>query len=108
MPAEHIGTNHTVEFDGDSAHGETYYVFWGENRMGPPTLAFGRDVDRFERRNGGSRIAHRVCVNEKSGLFMDNRMTQEAEAMLYKSGPSRRDKGDISYLRPLARRTDEA
>ncbi|MEJ0045195.1 MAG: nuclear transport factor 2 family protein [Rhodospirillales bacterium] len=38
---QHIVTNHTVELDGDIAHSETYYTFWGINREGPPTLAFG-------------------------------------------------------------------
>src|SRR5271168_2501653 len=48
---QHIITNHTVELSGDVAHGETYYTFWGINREGPPTLAFGRYIDRFEKRN---------------------------------------------------------
>ena len=100
---QHVIANHSVELDGDTAHGETYYVFWGENRMGPPTLAFGRYIDRFEKRDGEWRIAHRVCVNEKAGLFMENRLPEDAERLLYKSGPNRRDKGDISYIRPLTR-----
>jgi len=100
---QHIIANHVLDLDGDTAHGETYYIFWGENRMGPPTLAFGRYVDRFERRHGEWRIAHRVCVNEKAGLFMENRLPEAAEQLLHKSGPSRRDKGDISYVRPLTR-----
>ena len=100
---QHMITNHTLELDGDNAHGETYYIFWGENRVGPPTLAFGRYIDRFEKRGGEWRIAHRVCVNEKAGLFMENRLPEEAEKLLYKSGPNRRDKDDISYVRPLTR-----
>ena len=100
---QHIITNSTVELDGDSAHGETYYTFWGENREGPPTLAFGRYVDRFQRRNGEWRIVHRVCVNEFTGNFSATPITAEWARMLYKSGPSRRDIGDISYVRPLTR-----
>ncbi|GGC02998.1 hypothetical protein GCM10011494_21910 [Novosphingobium endophyticum] len=100
---QHIISNHTVEFDGDTAHGETYYIFWGENREGPPTLAFGRYVDRFERRDGEWRIAHRVCVNELSGQFIAPPISEAWKDMLYKSGPSRRDKGDVSYVRPLTR-----
>ena len=102
---QHIITNHTIELDGDTAHGEAYYIFWGENKMGPPTLAFGRYIDRFEKRNGEWRIAHRVCVNEKAGVFVDSRLTEEAESYLYKSGPNRRDKDDISYMRPLTKKT---
>ena len=100
---QHIITNHTIELDGDTAHGESYYIFWGENREGPPTLAFGRYVDRFEKRDGEWRIAHRVCVNEKSGQWIDMPLTEEEAAMLYKSGPNRRDRHDISYRRPLTR-----
>lgn len=99
---QHIIANHTIDIDGDTAHGETYYIFWGENREGPPTLAFGRYIDRFERRDGEWRIAHRVCINEKSGRWMDMPLTEEAKALLYKTGPNRRDKEDISYRRPLA------
>lgn len=62
---QHIIANHNVEIDGDTAHGETYYIFWGENRMGPPTLAFGRYVDRFEKRDGEWRIAHRSASTRR-------------------------------------------
>lgn len=103
---QHIITNHVLDLDGDTAHGETYYIFWGENRQGPPTLAFGRYVDRFEKRDGEWRIAHRVCVNELSAALTVPPMPEEWKAMLDKSGPNRRDKGDVSYLRPLTRDRD--
>jgi ketosteroid isomerase-like protein len=100
---QHIITNHTVELDGDTAHAETYYSFWGENRQGPPTLAFGRYIDRLEKRNGEWRIAHRVCVNEKTGQFVDVEVPDEWKDMLFKTGPNSRDKSDVSYVRPLTR-----
>lgn len=100
---QHIIANHRCDIDGTVAHGETYYIFWGENRAGPPTLAFGRYIDRYEKRDGEWRIAHRVCVNEQSGHFIPAELSAEAERMLYKSGPNRRDRGDISYVRPLVR-----
>lgn len=100
---QHIIANSTVELDGDTAHGETYYIFWGENRAGPPTLSFGRYVDRFERRDGEWRIAHRVCVNELVGQLDAAPLPGEWANLLFKSGPSRRDKGDVSYVRPLTR-----
>lgn len=100
---QHIIANCTIELDGDTAHGETYYVFWGQNNQGPPTLAFGRYVDRFERRGGEWRIAHRVCVNEYSGAFTPVDIPEQWKDMLFKSGPNRRDTGDISYVRPLTR-----
>ena len=100
---QHIITNHTVELDGDTAHGETYYTFWGENRQGPPQLSFGRYVDRFEKRDGKWAIAHRVCVNEAT--FNQEAMPIPAEwaEKIFSTGPNRRDKQDISYRRPLTR-----
>lgn len=98
---QHIITNSTIELDGDTAHGETYYAFWGENREGPPSLSFGRYVDRFEKRDGEWRIAYRVCVNELVGHFTAAPIPDEWKDLLYKSGPNRRDAGDVSYVRPL-------
>jgi len=100
---QHIITNSTIDLNGDQAHGETYYIFWGENREGPPSLAFGRYVDRFERRDGEWRIAHRVCVNEYTGNFSSMPVPAEWPELLFKSGPNRRNKEDVSYLRPLTR-----
>ncbi|WP_044560082.1 nuclear transport factor 2 family protein [Azospirillum sp. B4] len=98
---QHIITNHTVELDGDVAHGETYYIFWGENREGPPSLCFGRYIDRFEKRQGRWGIAHRVCVNEKVGTFNDMVLPADWARALSSTGPCRRDRDDISYARPL-------
>jgi ketosteroid isomerase-like protein len=98
---QHIITNHTVELDGDTAHGETYYTFWGINKEGPPTLAFGRYIDRFEKRNGRWAIAHRVCVNEVVGNFSLTELPQQWRDELERTGPNRRDCADISYSRPL-------
>jgi len=100
---QHIITNHSIELDGDTAHGETYYIFWGENREGPPTLAFGRYIDRFERREGRWAIAHRVCVNEVTGNFEKAAVPDEWKTLLFSTGPNRRDREDISYRRPLVR-----
>jgi len=98
---QHIITNHSVELDGEVAHGETYYLFWGENREGPPTIAFGRYVDRFEKRGGQWAIAHRVCVNELVGAFTGTEVPAAFLAALRSTGPSTRDGGDVSYQRPL-------
>lgn len=100
---QHMITNSTVELDGNSAHAETYYLFWGENREGPPSLAFGRYVDRFQKRGKEWRIAHRVCVNEMVGQFEAPALPPEWREALFKSGPCSRDTGDISYARPLIR-----
>lgn len=104
----HIITNHSVELDGDTAHGETYYLFWGENRNGPPQLSFGRYVDRYEKRDGEWRIAHRVCVNEGSSDLTPANIPDEYKALMFKTGPNRRDRTDVSYVRPLVRETTPA
>ena len=95
--------NHVCELDGDTAHAETYYIFWAENREGPPQLSFGRYVDRLERRGGEWRIAHRVCVNELTAELKAAAIPDEWKQLIFKTGPTRRDKDDISYVRPLTR-----
>ena len=97
----HVIGNHTVELDGDVAHGETYYFFWGENRQGPPSLCFGRYIDRFEKREGRWAIAHRVCLNEKIGCFVDADLPEDWARAAASTGPATRDRSDLSYVRPL-------
>lgn len=98
---QHIITNHTIDLDGDTAHVESYYTFWGDNREGPPSLCFGRYVDRFEKRDGKWAIAHRVCINEKVGYFTAADLPDEWHKALISTGPSTRSRDDISYARPL-------
>lgn len=98
---QHIIANPTIDLDGDTAHVESYYIFWGENREGPPTLAFGRYVDRFEKRGRRWAIAHRVCVNELVGQFSASELPDEWATALSSTGPIARDRSDISYVRPL-------
>lgn len=93
--------NSSIELDGDTAHVETYYSFWGDNRQAPPTLAFGRYIDRFEKRDGRWAIAHRVCLNEIVGEFVKTELPEEWAQALASTGPIARDKSDISYQRPL-------
>ncbi|MBG6120030.1 MULTISPECIES: nuclear transport factor 2 family protein [unclassified Sphingobium] len=103
---QHRISNETIELDGDSAHVESYYCFWGENIEGPPTLAFGRYIDQFERRNGRWAIAYRVCINEISGYFTGREMTENYSKVFYASGPGTRDTDDTSYERPLLARRE--
>lgn len=98
---QHIITNHRLELDGDTAHAETYYTFWGDNREGPPSLCFGRYVDRFEKRDGDWRIAHRVCINEKIGFFVAADLPKAWADAATSTGPCRRSPDDVSYQRPL-------
>lgn len=98
---QHQIGNITIDLDRDSAHVESYYCFWGENLEGPPTLAFGRYVDQFERRDGKWAIAYRVCINEISGYFTGREMNEQYNKVFYASGPGTRDRSDASYERPL-------
>jgi ketosteroid isomerase-like protein len=97
----HIVTNHTCELNGDVAHTETYWMFSGINKEGPPTLHFGRYVDRFERRNGKWAIAARACLIEWDGALGELPTPAEALAAFAAVGPATRDRNDMSYRRPL-------
>lgn len=98
---QHIINNHSIEIDGDVAHGETYYMFYGDNREGPPMLSFGRYIDRFEKRDGKWAIAYRVCIIEKTGHFIQSNNGEEVETKSRSTGPCTRDRQDLSYVRPL-------
>lgn len=98
----HMVSNTVIDLDGDTAHVESYYLFVGDNRSGPPTLSYGRYVDRFERRAGDWRIAHRVCIIEYSGFFGETRVPDAVRARIA-LGPPSRDRNDPSYHRPLGR-----
>ncbi len=103
----HIVTNHTCELAGDTAHAETYWVFSGINKDPqtgapvPPSIHFGRYIDRFERRNGQWKIAARACVIEWHGALGDLPMPAEALAAYAATGVGQRSRDDISYQRPL-------
>src|SRR4051812_9487880 len=100
----HYVSNHTCELDGDSAHAETYWTFSGINKEGPPSIHFGRYIDRFERRNGRWAIAMRVCVSEWHAAMVELPMPAEYLAQLLSGGNSTRDRTDVSYERPLQRK----
>lgn len=92
---QHHVTNHTVEILGDTAHGETYYIFVGRQGDNQIQVHGGRYVDRFERRDGLWAIADRVCVYEW-GLTPEMAAWGLANQIL-----GRREAHDISNLRPL-------
>jgi len=60
---EHKLSNVSLEIDGDTAYGESYLVMH-QLRDGQLIEGYGRFVDRFERRDGAWRIAHRRVVLE--------------------------------------------
>ncbi|MGV3479775.1 MAG: nuclear transport factor 2 family protein [Sphingobium sp.] len=58
----HICTNITIELDGDHALSECYFLTFSRREGGEDSydsLTMARCVDRFERRDGAWRIAHR-------------------------------------------------
>lgn len=100
---QHIVNNFRCELDGKVAHTETYYLFVGCNRAGPPlTLSGGRYLDRFEERERRWKISQRKCVPEWRGVPGESWLSPEAIAALTSAGGVSRDRTDVSYERPLA------
>lgn len=112
---QHCLLNHVCELDGDTAHAETYFMFVAMNQQGPPwSMAGGRYIDRFERRNGLWAIANRLAVRDWALLdervdiddqssFTTTRasLTSEIRAFMNAGLAPRRDASDPSYQRPL-------
>lgn len=96
----HTICNHTCEIDGDVAHAETYFIFASENVAGvPTTIAGGRYIDKFERRDGRWAIAVRKCLTTWN-LTPDSEVSQQIAAAFALVGHNGRDRGDVSYQRP--------
>jgi hypothetical protein len=98
---QHILSNHSCEIDGDVAHAETYVHCFSVLPSGRNRLAFGRFVDRLEKRNGKWGIVSRVSLPEGA---IDTPAFDDRAAMTDLPGTlsrSRRDRTDPSYLRPL-------
>jgi hypothetical protein len=97
----HILSNHSCEIDGNTAHAETYIRCFSVMLSGSHHLAFGRFVDRLEKRDGRWGIVSRVSLpegaaeltafNDRAGMINDIRTL----------GYPARDRTDPSYLRPL-------
>ena len=94
----HHVTNHHCVIEGDMAHAETYFLFYGLNTAPPLyALASGRYLDRFEKRAGRWGIVERICIVDiRNDLWAP---TGHEGDELYM--PSRRDRTDPSYVRPL-------
>lgn len=93
----HHVTNHSCEIDGDTAHAESYALFMTQRPEGTHvTIGGARYIDRLERRGGEWRIALRRITLE---------WICKAEALDRSLGgypAGRRDRADLSYMRPLA------
>lgn len=94
----HNITNHICELDGDTANCESYVIgslFWLDGKR--TTLAFGRYLDRLEKRNGEWRIVVRRCTIESSadcdGTWVHSKNVQGFLKALW-------SKDDPSYDRP--------
>ncbi|OHV30886.1 MULTISPECIES: nuclear transport factor 2 family protein [Pseudofrankia] len=88
-------TNQLITFHGDGTAGcETYFTVWqsaeteGGDRL---VVALGRYVDRFERRAGGWKIAHRLVIVELT------RVIPPGDLMKPPLGLGSRDRNDPSY-----------
>jgi hypothetical protein len=100
LVTHHGISSHNCEIDGDTAHAESYVHFMVRFPDGQTVgCGMGRYVDRLERRDGRWAITVRRLV-------MDCSFEVPSSAWL---GPEweklrgRRDRGDISYHRPLQR-----
>lgn len=99
---QHGLLTHNCELAGDRARAETYYIFTGETGGGPHFMSTGRYVDDFERRDGEWRIAARLTLVEGTYDLPQSLVTAGAPpAWAPGTRPSRRDRGDASYLHPL-------
>jgi hypothetical protein len=99
----HNITTHTCDIDGDDAHAESYVIV---TLLSPDsttaTVMCGRYIDRLERRDGAWRIAVRHATVELA-YSADARLLQSPffTSQGYEHGA--RDRGDLSYARPLER-----
>ena len=100
---QHYILNHTSEIDGDEAHAETYYLFFGTDRepANHITISGGRYVDRLERRDGRWAIVDRVTIVEFNAESQ-SQITEEVLAMMAGMPMARHDTTDPSYARPLS------
>lgn len=113
---QHCIMNSTCDLDGDVAHTETYYMFVGLNRVGPPySMSGGRYLDRLEKRDGRWAIAARVCLRDwapftetapesldQSLMTVVKELPEHVRWLLQSGAQPRRDRDDVSYQRPLS------
>lgn len=95
----HAICNEMVEIDGDLAHSESY--FFACHRMQRKDgeydlIAAGRYVDRFERRNGEWKIAHRIVVLDWNRLDKAGSVDPSKNAPFVRGLRSRED---LAYRR---------
>lgn len=99
---QHYIMNQTIDLDGKTAHGETYWmvvnVYKGTTA---PILRGGRYIDRFECRDGIWAIAARVCFTDWNGAPNEIQLPPAVARMKFEAGTNSMDRNDLSYMRPL-------
>jgi len=90
-PAQHILDNALFEVDGDVAWGELYMsVRTADANAASPPDSFGRNLDRYERRNDEWRIVERRVIIER---FFPDREVDRSKFLV-----GSKDRLDPSYL----------
>ncbi|MEH6789935.1 nuclear transport factor 2 family protein [Parasphingorhabdus sp.] len=96
---QHIIGNILIELDGDTAQGESYFIAHhsipAEDGTDNFMIAAGRYLDRFERRDGAWRIAHRGAVYDWSSINPSTDIWDRANMPDYGFGT--RGEADPSY-----------
>jgi len=98
----HNMVNQIIEFDGNTAHVETYLIGIDQfrNDKAVQVIAF-RYVDRYEKRNGEWRILVREVLIDTRGMLNHWKGTGWDPTKDCKTACGHQDKTDLSYKRPL-------
>ena len=100
----HNITNHICDIDGNTANCESYVIgglFWLDGKT--TTIAFGRYLDRLEKRDGEWRMLIRKCTIE---MTADTDATWVYSKNIKGFLKARWDGKDPSYDRPFVANTD--
>ena len=96
---QHMIGNVLIRLDGDTAYGESYFIAHhaipAEDGTDNFMIAAGRYLDRFERRDGEWRMAHRGAVYDWSSISPSTDIWDRAAMADYSFGA--RGKADPSY-----------
>jgi hypothetical protein len=87
----HMVTSQLIEIDGDIAASEAYFFTSHIERVGEEDLvlqSIGRYLDRFERRDGEWKIAHRTILSEIVNYFRSAGRPERSRTGLGRSDPS--------------------
>ena len=98
----HMLGTHNCDLAGDEAHCETYYIYTAIAPAPPHFMSTGRYCDHFEKRGDEWRILNRVTIVDGTFDIAPSAATAGMPSA-YPPGekPVSRDKGDVSYQRPL-------